>query len=54
MARINLNKLVAINAFNANNNIIATTTNNVLKLTLQAENERLMKRYPSLRTTLYV
>jgi len=49
MGTITLNKLVAINTFNANNNIIATTTNNVLKLCLQAENERLMKRYPSLR-----
>lgn len=54
MARVNLNKLVAINTLNANHNIMASLgangdKNRVLYLTLQRECNEIKKRYPSLR-----
>lgn len=49
-----LDKLVAINSYTATCNLITTTTNQIHKYTLQREKERLEKRYPSLRSNLYV
>ena len=52
--RRKLDKLVAINSYIATCNLIATTTDSLHKYTLQREKEQLEKRYPSLRSNLYV
>lgn len=59
MAKTNLNKLVAINAYNANCNIMRSLQeqgrqSSVLYLTAKWENERLCKRFPSLRKELFI
>ena len=58
MARMSLNKLTAINSYNWNCGIMYELERkgekgSVQWLCLKAENERLEKRYPSLRTNLY-
>lgn len=59
MAKTNLNKLVAINAFNANCNIMRSLEeqgrqSSVLYLTTKWENERLAKRFPSLKKEIFI
>ena len=54
MAKMNLNKLVAINTLNANLGIMQSMKekgeqNSVLFVLLNRECERIVKRYPSLR-----
>ena len=58
MAKMSLNKLVAVNSYNANSNLMYELErkgekDSVQYLCLKNENERLEKRYPSLRTNLY-
>ena len=55
MARMSLDKLTAVNAHIANCNTMHTAEKgSTLWWLAKWENERLEKRYPSLRTTLYV
>jgi len=54
MAKVNLNKLVASNVLNANRNLLSSLERDgrkgsVLYLTTLWENQRIVKRYPSLR-----